>query len=60
MVEHGGISPDCFEILLDQAGVQVPEETRVSMGRADPHRHSGVQTQMRSAAAEIGAQAIER
>ena len=59
MVEHGGISPDCFEILLDQAGVQVPEETRVSMGRADPHRHSGVQTQTRSAAVEVGVQAIE-
>ena len=59
MVAHGGLSPVCNEILQDRAGVRAPNETRVSMERADPHVNSGVQTQTRSAAVEVGVQAIE-
>ena len=36
-----------------------PNETRVSRERADPHINSGVRTQTRSAAVEVGVQAIE-
>ena len=59
MVAHGGLSPVCSEILQDQADVRAPNETRVSRRRADPHENSGLRTQTRSAAVEIGVQAIE-
>ena len=59
MVAHGGLSPACTEALQGRAGVRAPNETRVSRGRADPHVNSGLQTQTRSAAVEIGVQAIE-
>ena len=59
MVAHGGISPFTFEILQDQAGVQTPSQTRVSLGQADPHENSGVWKQMQRTAVEIGVQAIE-
>ena len=59
MVAHGGLSPACSEILQDQAGVRAPNETRVSMERADPHINIGVRAQARSVAVEAGVQAIE-
>ena len=55
----GDSPPSAVRILQDQADVRAPNETRVSRGRADPHINSGVRTQTRSAAVEIGVQAIE-
>ena len=52
MVAHGGVPTFSYEIIQDRAGVQTPSETRVSMGRADPHGNSGVWKQMQSKAVE--------
>ena len=55
----GDSPPSATEILQDRVGVWAPNETRVSRERADPHINSGVRTQTRSAAVEVGVQAIE-